>query len=88
MYDGNETKPLHGILTSVGMRQQYNLGSYLKQDYIDQLKLINTTLSPKDIDIFATSSPRCVESAYAQAAGLFPLQSGQKIPANIPPDYL
>lgn len=34
IYDGKETKPLHGKLTGVGMRQQYNLGSYLKKDYL------------------------------------------------------
>lgn len=34
IYDGKDTKPFHGKLTGVGMRQQYNLGSYLKKDYL------------------------------------------------------
>jgi hypothetical protein len=36
IYDGKDTKALHGRLTNIGMRQQYLLGSYLKRDYIDQ----------------------------------------------------
>lgn len=36
VYDGKETKAYHGQLTSIGMRQQYLLGSYLKRDYIDK----------------------------------------------------
>ena len=49
IYDGKETKALHGELTGVGMRQQYNLGAYLKKDYIDELKLVNETLNPREV---------------------------------------
>jgi hypothetical protein len=34
LYDGNETSQYKGQLTTIGMRQQFNLGSYLKQNYI------------------------------------------------------
>ena len=34
-YDGKETKPFHGQLTGIGMRQHYLLGSYLRQDYLE-----------------------------------------------------
>lgn len=30
IYDSNDTKGLHGQLTSVGMRQHFLLGSYLR----------------------------------------------------------
>jgi hypothetical protein len=31
------------------MRQQFNLGTYMKAEYIDKLKLINSTLYPKEV---------------------------------------
>jgi lysosomal acid phosphatase len=34
VYDGKTYKDMHGVLTSIGMRQQYNLGSYLRKDYL------------------------------------------------------
>ena len=49
MWDGNETAQFHGKLTSVGMRQHFLLGGYLKADYIDKLGLINSTLYPKEV---------------------------------------
>lgn len=49
IYDGAETKKFHGQLTSVGMRQHFLLGGYLKAEYIDRAKLINSTLFPKEV---------------------------------------
>lgn len=37
IWDGKETKPFHGLLTGVGMRQHYLLGTYLNKDYLSQL---------------------------------------------------
>jgi hypothetical protein len=47
IYDGKATQEFHGKLTTVGMRQQFLLGGYLKAEYIDKAKLINATLFPK-----------------------------------------
>jgi hypothetical protein len=58
-YDGKETKAFHGKLTSVGMRQQYLLGSYLKRDYIDKEQLFSGTLLPREVEIFTDSTERC-----------------------------
>lgn len=49
IWDGKDTKPFHGQLTSIGMRQQYLLGSYLKKDYLDTLKLISSALNPSQV---------------------------------------
>jgi hypothetical protein len=33
-YDANESAPNAGEMSPAGMRQQYNLGRYLRRDYI------------------------------------------------------
>lgn len=60
IFDGNQTKEFHGRLTSVGMRQQFLLGGYLKAEYIDKYNLINSTLYPKEVEVFTDGSERCV----------------------------
>ena len=40
---------MRGQLNSVGMRQQYLLGTYLRADYIDELHLIDPKFNPKTI---------------------------------------
>jgi broad specificity phosphatase PhoE len=76
IYDGNETKALHGSLTGVGMRQQYLLGSYLRRDYTGENSLFSSTLNPREVEIFSDGSQRCYDSAYAHATGLFSLDNG------------
>ena len=39
IWDGKDTKPFHGQLIGMGMRQHYNLGTYLGKDYIKELGL-------------------------------------------------
>lgn len=56
IYDGKATAEFHGKLTPVGMRQQFLLGGYLKAEYIDKYKLINATLFPKEVEVFADTS--------------------------------
>lgn len=36
IYDGNASAANFGKLTSVGMREQFLLGGYMKADYIDK----------------------------------------------------
>lgn len=60
IYDSNQTKNMSGTLTTVGMRQLYLLGTYMKADYIDKAKIINSTLFPKEVEIYASPSVRCV----------------------------
>lgn len=49
LYDGNETAEFRGLLTSVGMRQQLNLGSYIKHDYITEQQLSTPTFAPSQV---------------------------------------
>lgn len=46
MYDGKQTAAFHGQLTSVGLRQQFLLGSYIQSDYSIKGNLFNLTLQP------------------------------------------
>ncbi len=36
IYDGKDNPTMQGQLNTVGMRQQYLLGTYLRADYIDR----------------------------------------------------
>ena len=83
MYDGKDTSKFHGQLTTIGMRQQYLLGSYMRADYIAKDKLINSTLNPKELEAFSDDSERCVESTICYLMGLFPFGSGNTIPDGI-----
>jgi hypothetical protein len=71
---------LKGQLTGVGMRQHYLLGSYLNQDYIKNQELISGKLNARQVEIFASSYQRAIDSAYSQAYGLFPNSQGHIIP--------
>lgn len=88
IWDGKDTKPFHGKLTSIGLREQYLLGNYIRNDYITTQKLVNGTINPREVEIFTDSSERCIESAYAHALGLFPFGFGEKIDPNIDPALL
>ena len=35
IWDGKDTKQFRGKLLAMGMRQHYNLGSYLRKDYLN-----------------------------------------------------
>lgn len=46
LYNAASYKSFEGTLTGVGMRQQYNLGTYLKQNYIAEYQLLNPKSDP------------------------------------------
>lgn len=58
LYDGNETKLFHGMLSPAGHRQQYNLGAYIKQDYITQQNLTTPTFAPSQVEFFTSGYSR------------------------------
>lgn len=49
IYNGAEVKRFRGNLTTVGMRQQYNLGTYLRAMYIDQERLLSPEFDPNEV---------------------------------------
>jgi hypothetical protein len=49
LYDGNQTKEFRGRVTPVGLRQHYNLGTYLKQNYITEAQLTTPKFNPNQV---------------------------------------
>ena len=80
LYDGNATAAQRGQLNSVGMRQQYLLGTYLKADYIDKMGLISAKYNPNTIEAFACNVDRSFDSALSRIYGVFPPGEGWIIP--------
>ncbi len=88
LYDGNQTKQFRGLLTPIGLRQQYNLGTYLQQDYINTEQLTTPKFNPNHVEFYSTSKQRTQNSALAFIYGLFPLGYGWTIPNEVPADKL
>lgn len=76
---------MQGQLNSVGMRQQYLLGTYLRADYIDNAALISGKYNPNIIEVFACGGiDRTYDSALSRLYGLFPIGTGWQIPEEVP----
>ncbi len=81
IYDGKDNPTMQGQLNTVGMRQQYLLGTYLRADYIDGLQLISPKYFPAAIEVFACGAiDRTYDSALSRLYGLFPIGTGWQIP--------
>ena len=84
VYDGKANAEMQGQLNTVGMRQQFLLGTYLRADYIDQIQLIDQKYNPNTVEVFACSAiDRTYDSALSRLFGLFPLGTGWQIPESV-----
>mgnify|MGYP002368060681 FL=1 len=70
------------------MRQQYNLGRYLRRDYIENQKFLEAVFNHSSLEVFSTASLRTVLSAYCQLYGLYPDGTGPRIPDGLDPSFL
>ncbi|XP_065670526.1 lysosomal acid phosphatase isoform X4 [Hydra vulgaris] len=61
-----------GMLTKVGMNMEYELGRFLKKRYMIDNHFLNKTYIQKEIYIRSSDTPRCLQSAETQLAGLYP----------------
>ncbi len=54
MYDGKDTLAFHGNLTSVGLREHYLLGNYVRNDYVNNksVGLLQETLQTREVEVF------------------------------------
>ena len=68
-----------GELTSVGMRQHYHLGLFLRHEYIDKLKFLSPNYNPSEIYVSSTNLNRTIISALSQLYGLYPLGTGPNL---------
>lgn len=59
------------ILTNMGMRQQYLIGSHIKKHYIEHHKLISSIYNSSEVTFKATDLKRNYESATIQMIGMF-----------------
>ena len=88
LISNSDSANLKGQLTGVGQRQQYLLGSYLHQDYIIGQQIISGKLNGRQVEIFSSSYQRSIDSAYAQAYGLFRNAESHTIPEDFPTNLL
>ena len=88
LYDSKETAADSGELCATGMRQQYNLGRYLRRDYIENQKFLEDVFNHSSLEVFSTASLRTVVSAYCQLYGLYPDGTGPRLPEGLNPSFL
>ena len=67
-YDDSWNVSQYGMLTAVGMRQQYILGKVLSQKYSD---LLGTAYDYNQIYILSDTTPRCIQSALIHLYGIY-----------------
>ncbi|KAI0215767.1 Prostatic acid phosphatase [Lamellibrachia satsuma] len=74
----------YGQLSTIGMRQQYHLGQYLRQRYMLDHNLLNMTYIRDQIYVRSTDMERTLMSAYCNLAGLYPPTGSQVWYPQIP----
>jgi acid phosphatase len=60
-----------GQLTSLGLLQMVQVGTALRERFVDSSALCNT-LQTKDLKVFSTDFPRTIQSVQGLLSGLFP----------------
>ncbi|XP_038049005.1 prostatic acid phosphatase-like isoform X2 [Patiria miniata] len=66
-----------GQLTQEGMRQHYELGKWLRQRYVTDSRLLNSSYVRTEIHVHSTAYDRTLMSAQSNLAGLYPPQGRQ-----------
>lgn len=83
LYSESDWPQGYGQLSTIGMLQEYHLGQYLKQMYVDK-GFMGAPYSRQQISIRSTNYDRTLMSAYSVLAGLFPPKGDQVWNPGIP----
>ncbi|CAH1788043.1 unnamed protein product, partial [Owenia fusiformis] len=62
----------YGQLSKKGMKQQFNLGRYLRQRYVTEAGFLNPRYKRNEVYVQSTDYDRTIMSATTNLAGLFP----------------
>ena len=54
------------------MQQEYNVGKYLREHYVDGLGFLSGEYSAAEVHVRSTDMDRTLQSAECELAGLFP----------------
>lgn len=60
-----------GELTPLGMDQHFRQGLKIKERYVNQFRLLNSTYKKTEVSARSTDVDRCLVSAYSSLAGLY-----------------
>lgn len=73
-----------GQLTQYGMQLEYDLGKFFRERYVVNTSLIDKQYRHKDVVIYSSDADRCIQSAQAQLAGIYPPSGYQIWNSDIP----
>jgi len=71
-----------GQLTPRGMRQEYELGKILRQQYVNQYHLLPKQYDTSTMTVRSSNMPRTMMSAQSILYGLYPLGTGPSLNAS------
>ena len=71
-------------LTAIGMRQEFDLGSKLRADYVDRERLLAPRYTAGTLAVFSTDYDRTLMSAQSFLMGLYPQGTGPSLPSGQP----
>jgi len=64
------------------MRQHYNLGQLMRQQYVERLKFLRPSYNHSEIEVFSTTVNRAIDSATSHLIGLYPDGTGPTVPKD------
>ncbi|KAK2952414.1 hypothetical protein BLNAU_12676 [Blattamonas nauphoetae] len=62
----------HGEITDTGLLEQRRLGEFLRKRYAETEQFLSETYVPTELYVRSSASTRCIHSAQALLAGLYP----------------